>query len=160
MSSPSNNSVKTDWGQTLLEKEKNKKPVKRPAGGGILAAQAGAAKGSSSSSSSGGGGYGGGGGGGGVAQGPTKAEARAIIMAGMKDYLGREATGKEVKDFFKHFSKFAVDPNGGTGSGVQDEFIQDWIDDRPGLRKEFAQNEMATRYSNILSQVISNARSL
>jgi len=159
-----------DWGANLVGKVKDKKQKgKNPLGGIAVGTAANAAAGSSPSggssrggSSRGGGGSGGGGGGGGgaVDPGPTRVEARAIITSGMKDYLGREATGKEVKAFFKQFSQFATEQTGSVAGDVQNQFIEDWIEDRPKLRKEYAQNEMATRYSDVLSQVISQAREL
>ena len=127
------------------------KPKKKPA--------------ATSSSSSSGGGYSGGGsssggGGGGMPEAPTKHEARAIVMAGMKDYLGREASKKEVAAFFKKFTDFAAENDNNVSSGVQDEFMQDWIEDRPKLRKEYAQYSVATRYMDAFDRALSSAKEL
>ena len=118
---------------------------------------------SSSSSSSGGysgGGSSSGGGGGGMPEAPTKHEARAIVMAGMKDYLGREASKKEVAAFFKKFTDFAAENDNNVSSGVQDEFMQDWIEDRPKLRKEYAQYSVATKYMDAFDRALSSAKEL
>lgn len=164
----SNNSAPKDWGSVLGDKVKGKKPNSniKPGPGQILAGAGGGGKKGSGSSSSGGsgGGYssGGSGGGGGAAmpEGPTKQEARAIVMSGMKDYLGREASAKEVKNFFKKFKEFAEANDNNVSSGIQEEFMQDWIEDRPKLRKEQAQYQTATNYMSALDEVIGQARSL
>ena len=116
--------------------------------------------GSSSGGYSGGGSSSGGGGGGGMPEAPTKYEARAIVMAGMKDYLGREASKKEVAAFFKKFTDFAAENDNNVSSGVQDEFMQDWIEDRPKLRKEYAQYSVATKYMDAFDRALSSAKEL
>lgn len=163
----SNNSVGgKDWGATLDDKVKGKKPNGnlKPGKGQVLAGVANYAVSSSSSSGGGGGssrsGGGGSGGGGGVAEAPTADEARAIVMAGMKQYLGREASSKEVKAFFKNFTQYAGKNNNAVNSGMQDEFLQDWIDDRPELRKEYAQYSMATKYVNALDRAMNSVKAL
>ena len=110
-------------------------------------------------------GYGGGGGGGGggavVDPEPSKTEARAIVMAGMKQYLGREASKKEVNSFFEKFKAFSVEnKDTGVSAGMQTEFMEDWIEDRPQLRKQEAQYKVNTQFMGVLEDVISNARSL
>lgn len=128
------------------------KPPKKPSGDG------------SGSGSGYGYGYGGGGGGGGgavVDPEPSKTEARAIVMAGMKQYLGREASKKEVNSFFEKFKAFSVEnKDTGVSAGMQTEFMEDWIEDRPQLRKQEAQYRVNTQFMGVLEDVISNARSL
>lgn len=164
---PSNNSVgnEPNWGDRLNEKVKGKQPngnLKGVGKGSNLVNQAAVAnKGGSSSSSGGSGGYGGGGGGGGgVAPAPSKDEVRSVIMAGMKSYLGREATAKETKAFFKKFTEYSAKNENSVNADMTDEFMQDWIDDRPKLRKEYAQFSTATKYMSALDRAMSSVKEL
>mgnify|MGYP006086938973 CR=1 FL=1 len=102
------------------------------------------------------------GGGSGVAipDGPTKDDARSIVMNGMKQYLGREASKKEVNNFFKKFSAYSEDNSNSVGAGAQDEFMQDWIESKPQLRKEYAQTKTATSYMNALDRALGSVKEL
>jgi hypothetical protein len=95
-----------------------------------------------------------------IPDGPTKDDARSIVMNGMKQYLGREASKKEVNNFFKKFSAYSEDNLNSVGAGAQDEFMQDWIEGKPKLRKEYAQTKTATSYMNALDRALGSVKEL
>jgi hypothetical protein len=95
-----------------------------------------------------------------IPDGPTKDDARSIVMNGMKQYLGREASKKEVNNFFKKFSAYYEDNLNSVGAGAQDEFMQDWIEGKPKLRKEYAQTKTATSYMNALDRALGSVKEL
>ena len=164
MADQSNESVKFDYGSDYTSEKKGRKPnagvsknnqpkTESEKGSARGSSGSGYSSGSSSSGSSGGGGV--------VDPGPSKTEARAIVMAGMKEYLGREANKKEVNNFFKKFKAFSAEnEDTGVSSGMQTEFMEDWIEDRPKLRKQEARYKVNTQFMGVLEDVISNARSL
>ena len=78
----------------------------------------------------------------------------------MKQYLGREASKKEVNNFFKKFSAYSEDNSNSVGAGAQDEFMQDWIESKPQLRKEYAQTKTATSYMNALDRALGSVKEL
>jgi hypothetical protein len=166
MTDPSNASVDFDYGSDYSNEKKGKKPNagvsknNQPKTKPEKTEDQGGS-GSGYSSGSGGGSGSGSGSGGVVDPGPSKTEARAIVMAGMKQYLGREANKKEVNSFFKKFKAFSSEnEDSGVSAGMQTEFMEDWIEDRPKLRKQEARYKVNTQFMGVLEDVISNARSL
>jgi hypothetical protein len=156
----SNESKPKGYDSAYYDQVKGKNQTGGVKGGTSIAKPVSVESSSSSGSSGGSGGSSGGGGGGGVAPAPGKDETRAIVMAGMKQYLGREATKKEVNAFFKKFTDYSAKNENTTNAGMQEEFMQDWIEDRPKLRKEYAQYSVATRYMDAFDRALSSAKEL
>ena len=122
--------------------------------------------GSSSGGSYGGGGggsYGGGGGGGGSAAPKTssKAEARAVLFAGLASILGRKPTKSEINAYHKALGIFETEnADGGISADMKTQMMSDFVDDDPDLRAERRSYEVATKYFSAFAKAIQSPVSI
>lgn len=123
--------------------------------------------GSSSGGSYGGGGggsYGGGGGGGGGGAAPatsSKAEARAVLFAGLASILGRKPTKSEINAYHKALGIFETEnADGGISADMKTQMMSDFVDDDPDLRAERRGYEVATKYFSAFAKAIQSPVSI
>lgn len=148
----------------------HRRPGKDPNLGG------GSSGGSSYSSYSGGGGYGGGGYGGGGGGSSThtttnlssRAEARAVLYAGLESILGRRPLKGEVDAYFKALGKFekkhptttttsgdTTTSTGGVSATMASQFTKDFVHKDADLKAEQGSFDIASKYMNAFISAIS-----
>ncbi len=152
----------------------HRRPGKDPNLGG------GSSGGSSYSSYSGGGGYGGGYGGGGGGGGgggssthtttnlSSRAEARAVLYAGLQTVLGRKPTKGEVDAYYKALNVYekkhpttttssgdATTSTGGVSATMASQFTKDFVNKDADLKAEQGSFDIASKYMNAFISAIS-----
>lgn len=118
-------------------------------------------------SASSGGGYGGGSGGGGGGGGSaapknsSRAEARAVLYAGLASILGRKPTKAEVDAYHKALGIFeTANADGGVSTDMKTQMMSDWIDEDPDLKAERRGYETATKYFDAFTKAIQSPVSI
>lgn len=160
------------YGPKMPRKDKgggDRRPGKDPNLGG------GSSGGSSYSSYSGGGGYGGGGGGGGGGSSThtttnlsSRAEARAVLYAGLQTVLGRKPTKGEVDAYYKALNVYekkhpttsttsgnASTTTGGVSATMASQFTKDFVHKDADLKAEQGSFDIASKYMNAFISAIS-----
>ena len=120
-------------------------------------------------------GYGGGGGGGGGGGSSThtttnlssRAEARAVLYAGLQTVLGRKPQKSEVDAYYKALNVYekkhptvttssgdTTTQTGGVSSTMGAQFTQDWVNQDADLKAEKGSYDIASKYMNAFIQAI------
>lgn len=155
------------YGPKMPRKDKgggNRRPGPDPNLGG------GSSGGSSYSSYSGGGGYGGGGGGSSThttTNLSSRAEARAVLYAGLESILGRRPLKGEVDAYYKALNVYekkhpttttssgdATTSTGGVSATMASQFTKDFVHKDADLKAEQGSFDIASKYMNAFISAI------